>query len=99
MSSLTALHWGLIGALLLITTVSVALWILFFPKYKQYTKRVRSLAQIDSEYRRLAKSREDVIFHFYWAVDRGDMADADKQESIVMNIDAQLETLRNTYNK
>ena len=86
--------FGVLGALILIALI---LWVKFLPKIRQYKSKRNSLNMISSRYKQLCRERKDLVFHFYWAVDRGDHKEADVYEDQVLMIDSRLEKLKNEY--
>jgi hypothetical protein len=53
---------------------------------------------ISSRYNQLCRERKDLVFHFYWAVDRGDIKEADVYEEQVLQIDSRLAKLKDEFN-
>jgi hypothetical protein len=86
--------FGVLGALILI---SLFLWVKYLPKIRKYKSKRNSLNMLSSRYNQLCRERKDLVFHFYWAVDRGDNKEADVYEEQVLMIDSRLEKLKTEF--
>ena len=77
--------------------ICLILWVKFLPKIRKYKSKRNSLNMISSKYNQLCRERKDLVFHFYWAVDRGDHKEADVYEDQVLMIDSRLDKLKSEY--
>lgn len=89
--------WALFGVFTLVGVISVFLWIKFLPVYRAYNSKWSRLQIINAEYEELRRKRKDLVFHFYWCVDSGNMTEADVHEKDVLDIDKKLDNLRSSY--
>jgi hypothetical protein len=89
--------WIVFGVLALFAVVAFGLWWKYLPRIKAYRAKLNALNSINSRYVRVCRERKDLVFHFYWAVDRGDDKEADLYENRVMDIDSKLALLREEY--
>ncbi len=55
------------------------------------------LNSINSNYNSLIQSRQDHVYHYYWAVDSGESRLADDHEKKISDIDEQLNKLKLEY--
>ena len=92
-------QWAIFALFTILALVGVGLWLKYLPNYRRYRKRVAKLGEINAEYNELCKQRKDLVFHFYWCVDRGDLSEANQHEKRVNEIDVQLGILRESYNQ
>lgn len=90
-------QWGLFAALTVLLILAFVMWIKYLPRLKAYRLKNFKLNGINRRYTELCKSRKDVVYHFFWAVDRGDTKEADMHEERVVDIDRKLEDLRAQY--
>ena len=90
-------QWAIFGIFTILGLVGIVLWFKFLPTYRAYKVKSSKLQVINSEYEELRKRRKDLVFHFYWCVDSGNMKEADQHEVAVLDIDKKLETLRASY--
>ena len=90
-------NWIVFGVLGAVILVALFLWVKFLPKIRKYKSKRNSLNMISSRYNQLCRERKDLVFHFYWAVDRGDNKEADVYEEQVLMIDSRLEKLKSEY--
>lgn len=91
-------NWIIFGVLGGVIIIALALWVKFLPKIRKYRSKRNSLNMISSRYNQICRERKDLVFHFYWAVDRGDNKEADVYEEQVLQIDSRLEKLKAEYN-
>ena len=91
-------NWIIFGVLCGVIVISLVLWLKFLPKIRKYRSKRNSLNMISSRYNQLCRERKDLVFHFYWAVDRGDNKEADVYEEQVLQIDSRLAKLKDEYN-
>jgi hypothetical protein len=89
--------WVVFGVLAFVAVVAFALWLKYLPRIKAYKAKLNSLNNINLKYMQLCRERKDLVFHFYWAVDRGDGKEADMYENQVLDIDMKLDRLRTEY--
>ena len=99
MSLSDADQWALFGAVTFIILVSLALWVKYLPRYRQYKKKSAKLDKLNDQYEELRKRRKDLVFHYYWSVDSGNLKDADKHEVEVLEIDERIGKIRETYSE
>lgn len=90
-------QWTIFAVFAFIGLVSLVLWLIYLPSYRAYKIKSSKLQVINSEYEELRKRRKDLVFHFYWCVDSGNVKEADQHENDVLDIDKKLETLRGSY--
>ena len=87
-------NWVVFSVLALIVVVSFGLWLKFRPRINQYLAKNRKMDEINRAYNSLCRSRADVVYHYYWAVDSGELREASRHEARVLEVDSQLESLR-----
>lgn len=82
--------WAVFGVLTGLIVIALVLWFRYLPKIRKYKAKRSALNAISARYNQLCQERKDLVFHFYWAVDRGDTREADAYEQQVLDIDARL---------
>lgn len=90
-------QWALFGALTVLLVLTMVLWVKYLPRLKAYRFKNAKLTAVNRRYVELCKSRKDIVYHFFWAVDRGDTKEADMHEERVIEIDSKLDDLRAQY--
>lgn len=90
-------QWAIFGVFAILMLVGVGAWIALLPKYRQYRRKMSRLNVIDSKFQQLCARRKDLVFHFYWSVDSGDVRDADSHEREVLQIDERIKQLREEF--
>ena len=90
-------QWTIFGVLSAVILLSVILWMRYLPRYRVYKRKVAKLDALNSQYEELRKRRKDLVFHFFWSVDSGNMKDADEHELEVIKIDKKLEEVKTSY--
>lgn len=90
-------QWAIFGVFAILIILGIGAWITLLPKYRQYRRKMARLNVIDSQFEQLRKRRKDLVFHFYWAVDSGELRDADAHEQEVLQIDEKLKQLREEF--
>ena len=66
-------------------------------KFKSYWPRRNKLKAMASEYERKRESRSDLKFHYYWAIDRGEMSNARSIRQQILMLDHELRELYDQY--
>ena len=66
-------------------------------KFKVYWSRRNKLKSMAAEYERKRESRNDLKFHYYWAIDRGEMNNARGLGQQILLLDHELRELYNQY--
>jgi cytochrome b subunit of formate dehydrogenase len=94
---MSSVAWGIFTVMAVLAVTGVILWIRFLPKYRNYKKKAGLLNSVNQKYIALCKQRKDLVYHFYWAVDRVEMKEADFHEQEVLKIDKELESLRTKF--
>jgi len=89
--------WIVFGVLALFIVIAFGLWLKYLPRIRLYREKLSALNNINAKYIRLCRERKDLVFHFFWAVDRGDSKEADSYEKHVLEIDDKLDRLREEY--
>jgi hypothetical protein len=92
-----AASWAVFGVFAILIVVALGLWIRFLPKYRQYQKKEKALSLINQKYVELCRRRRDLVYHFFWSVDRGDSREADMHEGEILVIDKELSSLKSQY--
>lgn len=64
---------------------------------RKWRFKKKRLDAINSDYEHLRAARHDLVDHFYWAVQRGDDAEADSHGRRVRSTDKKLDALRASY--
>jgi biopolymer transport protein ExbB/TolQ len=90
-------QWTIFGVLSIVILVLTVLWVQFLPRYKQYKQKIAKLDSLNSQYEELRRRRKDLVFHFFWSVDSGNMKEADEHERDVLDIDKKLKSIRESY--
>jgi hypothetical protein len=90
-------QWTLFAALALLVAIVITLWVRYLPRLRMYRRKRNRLDGINVRYLELCRARKDIIYHFFWATDRGDTTEADMHEKRVLEIDRQLGDLRAQY--
>ena len=85
-----AYFWLFIGIFLVIL-------IYLIRKFKIYWTKRNKLKAMASEYERKRESRNDLKFHYYWAIDRGEMNNARDLGQQILLLDHELKELYNQY--
>ena len=78
--------WLIFGMLLIILYI-------IRRKFKSYWPRRNKLNAMASEYERKRDSRSDLKFHYYWAIDRGEMSNARSIGQQILMLDHELREL------
>ena len=87
-------NWVIFGVLFFIVLVTFAFWWKLRPRINTYLSKNQKLAEINQAYNSLRKSRADFVYHYYWAIDSGELREATMHEDRILQIDTQLEKLR-----
>ena len=66
-------------------------------KFKAYWPRRNKLKEMAVEYERKRESRGDLKFHYYWAIDRGEMNNARSLGQQILMLDHELKELYEQY--
>ena len=82
--------WLIFGMLLIILYI-------IRRKFKSYWPRRNKLKAMASEYERKRESRSDLKFHYYWAIDRGEMSNARSIGQQILMLDHELRELYDQY--
>ena len=82
--------WLIFGMLLIILYI-------IRRKFKSYWPRRNKLKAMASEYERKRDSRSDLKFHYYWAIDRGEMSNARSIGQQILMLDHELRELYDQY--
>ena len=82
--------WLIFGMLLIILYI-------IRRKFKSYWRRRNKLKAMASEYERKRDSRSDLKFHYYWAIDRGEMSNARSIGQQILMLDHELRELYDQY--
>ena len=90
-------EWIVFVFLSVMALVCTALWIKYLPKFRMYKRKASILSGINRKYTELCRRRRDLVYHFFWSVDGGEMRQADEHERDVLGIDEELKTLRQKY--
>eukprot|EP01066_Platyproteum_vivax_P009574 Platyproteum_vivax@DN4224_c0_g1_i1.p1 len=89
---------ALVFVVLIIILIPPILWVVC-PYYSRYRHKCNVLDNINLEYENLRKTREDVVFHYYWAVDRNDLKEAAQHEKYVQDLDGKCKQLQKVYHE
>ena len=84
------LFWLIFGMLIIIL-------FMIRRKFKAYWQRRNKLKAMASEYERKRESRSDLKFHYYWAIDRGEMNNARSIGQDILLRDHELRELYEQY--
>ena len=82
--------WLIFGMLLIILFI-------IRRKFKSYWPRRNKLKSMAEEYERKRESRSDLKFHYYWAIDRGEMNNARSIGQQILMLDHELKELYDQY--
>ena len=82
--------WLIFGMLLIILYI-------IRRKFKSYWPRRNKLKAMASEYERKRESRNDLKFHYYWALDRGEPKNAMSIGQQILLLDHELKELYEQY--
>eukprot|EP00916_Digyalum_oweni_P025709 GHVL01042315.1.p1 GENE.GHVL01042315.1~~GHVL01042315.1.p1 ORF type:complete len:117 (+),score=23.86 GHVL01042315.1:19-369(+) len=94
------LFWIAISAVILISIALIYFFISYIlPYYREYIYKCELLDSVNREYENIRKVREDVVFHYHWANERGDFKEAGNHEAYVLELDEKLKHLTSTYNQ
>ncbi len=93
----TSGQWAVFGSLSVLLVLGFILWLKFLPRLRLYKQRKLRLGSINKRYVELCRARKDIVYHFFWAVDRGDNKEADIHEERVLDIDRKLGDLRGQF--
>ena len=85
-----AYFWLIFGMLLIIIY-------LIRRKFKAYWPRRNKMKAMAEEYERKRESRNDLKFHYYWAIDRGEMNNARSLGQQILLLDHELRELYDQY--
>ena len=85
-----AFFWLMLGIFLIIIY-------LIRRKFKAYWPRRNKLKAMAAEYERKRESRGDLKFHYYWAIDRGEMNNARSIGQQILLLDHELRGLYEQY--
>ena len=85
-----ALFWLIFGFLIII-------FYLIRRRFKEYWPRRNKLKSMAAEYERKRESRNDLKFHYYWAIDRGEMNNARSIGQQILMLDHELKELYDQY--
>ena len=85
-----AFFWLIFGMILIILY-------LIRRKFKAYWPRRNKLKSMAEEYERKRESRKDLIFHYYWAIDRGEKNNARSIGQQILLLDHELRQLYEQY--
>ena len=85
-----AFFWLILGILLIILYI-------IRRKFKAYWPRRNKLKSMAEEYERKREARNDLKFHYYWAIDRGEMNNARDLGQQILLLDHELKELYNQY--
>ena len=86
-----------IPVILVFLPILVVSWL--YPRIKKYRAKRQLLDSIDVDYLQFSRVREDTVERFYWAIARDDSEEADKAESMVLEIDSRLGELRSRFER
>ena len=90
-------YWSLFGILCASATVLMLCWLLIVPRLSSRWRATSRKNAIAEEYEQLVRIRQEAVYHFYWAVERKDLKEADAHELSVLEIDQRLADLKRTY--
>ena len=86
-----------IAVSLVFVPILIISWL--YPRIKKYQARLQLLNAIEIDFQQFARVREDTVERFYWAIARGESEEADKAESMVLEIDGRLHELRTRFER
>ena len=61
-------------------------------RYQRWRLHASLLDKINDDYERIRSARKDVVYHYYWALDRGEPTEATCQESKLVRVCVQVDS-------
>jgi hypothetical protein len=92
-------YWSLFGIVAAAAAFVALVLVVVIPRLSSRWKTLKQQELLAEEYERSVAIRQDAVYHFYWAVDRGDTCEANAHEKTVLEIDERLAVIRREYSR